>query len=256
MGQLPGTVTAATMAETSATSAAATRSGATATPMGREAIPTNVSSPWFEAGDDVVVRYITRAGSRVGMTWPFKVVRDDAESTALYIPAGSTFMRWAYGSDGSRELAEGEWRRSVLRLMYPGLGYSVWLFWEGEPHRFTTYYINFEEPFRRTPVGFRTHDHTLDIVVQPNLSWQWKDRPEFEALVAQGHFGAEFAVSVEQAAEDALARLTRSDPPFDGSWCDWEPPGHWLRPKLHPSWRTEPAVPWERRAWAYPAAAG
>ena len=212
-----------------------------------------MSSAWFEAGDDVVLRYITRAGSRVGMTWPFKVVHDTAASTALYIPAGATYMRWAYGQGGQRELAPAEWRRDVLRVMYPGEQYSVWLFWEGEPRRFTTYYINFEEPFRRTKAGFDTNDHTLDIVVQPNLAWQWKDRPEFEALAAQGQFGAEFAATVEQAAQHVLERVSRREPPFDGSWCEWTPPDEWGHPKLHPDWRTEPVIPWHRSGWAYPA---
>ena len=208
----------------------------------------------FEPGDEVVLRYITRFGSGVGMTWPFTVVRDDADLVALYIPAGSTFMRWDTSVPGRRELVEGEWRRDVLRLMFPDKGYSIWLFWEGEGRPFTTYYVNFEEPFRRTAVGFDTNDHTLDIMVKPSLEWEWKDRPEFEALIANGHFSAEFGESVEAAAQEVLGLIARREAPFSAGWETWTPPGDWRRPELHARWRDEPVIPWTRRAWAYPMA--
>lgn len=208
----------------------------------------------FHPGEDVVLRYITRFGSGVGMTWPFKVVRDDPELTALYIPAGSTFMRWDTSTPGRRQLVEGEWRRDVLRLMYPEKPYSIWLFWEGEGRPFTTYYVNFEEPFRRTPVGFDTNDHTLDILVKPNLEWIWKDREDFEKLVESGNFSAEFGAAVEEAAREVLGLIERRMPPFSERWHEWTPPADWAAPVLHPRWQEEPPVVWERRAWAYPQA--
>ena len=209
---------------------------------------------YFKPGDEVVVRYITRVGSGVGMTWPFTVVRDDADLVALYIPAGSTFMRWETPAAGRRQLVEGEWRRDVLRLMFPEKAYSIWLFWEGEGRPFTTYYVNFEEPFRRTPVGFDTNDHTLDIMVKPNLEWTWKDREDFEALVANGSFSTEFGASVEAAAAEVLGLIERRESPFSGGWHEWAPPAEWAAPVLHPRWQEEPPVAWERRAWAYPLA--
>ncbi len=209
---------------------------------------------YFQPGDEVVVRYLTRLGSAVGMTWPYRVVQDDGDLVALYIPAGSTFMRWHSPEPGRRELVEGEWRRDVLRLMFPGKGYSIWLFWEGEGRPFTTYYVNFEEPFRRTAVGFDTNDHTLDIMVKPDLAWQWKDREEFDALVASGNFSSEFGQSIEEAAREVLQMIERRSAPFDGGWATWAPPADWTLPVLHARWRDEPAIAWERRAWAYPLA--
>jgi predicted RNA-binding protein associated with RNAse of E/G family len=213
-----------------------------------------VSNRRFQPGEEVVVRYLTRIGGGVGMTWPYRVVRDDDELVALYIPTGTTFMRWDMSTPGRRELVEGQWRRDVLRLMYPGKGYSIWLFWEGEGRPFTTYYVNFEEPFRRTAVGFDTNDHTLDIMVAPDLSWKWKDREEFDALLANGTFSREFGRSVEEAAAEVLALIQHRRPPFSGEWPEWTPPADWTRPGLHPRWREEPPVTWDRRAWAYPLA--
>ncbi|MEO8539669.1 MAG: DUF402 domain-containing protein [bacterium] len=208
----------------------------------------------FDVGEEVVVRYLTRIGSGVGMTWPYRVVRDDDDLVALYIPTGSTFMRWHAPDGGPRQLTEGEWRRDVLRLMFPNKPYSIWLFWEGPGRPFTTYYVNFEEPFRRTAVGFDTNDHTLDILVAPDLTWQWKDRDDFAALIANRNFSAEFGEEVESAAREVIQLIEAGAPPFSGEWVRWEPPAEWTTPALHPRWREEPPVVWDRRAWAYPLA--
>jgi hypothetical protein len=208
----------------------------------------------FQPGDEVVLRYITRLDGRVGMSWPFRVVRDDPELVALYIPTGATYMQWQTPPGGTRELVEARWRRDVLRLMFPGEAYSIWLFWEGEPRSFTTYYVNFEEPFRRTPVGFDTNDHTLDIMVAPDFSWAWKDRDDFEGLITSGHFSSAFGEEVRRKAAQAVEVIEARAGVFAQGWEAWLPPPGWATPVLHPRWREEPATLWERREWAYPLA--
>jgi predicted RNA-binding protein associated with RNAse of E/G family len=208
----------------------------------------------FAVGDAVVVRYITRIDGLPGMTWPYRVVHDEDDLVALWLPRGSKGMLWRMVPGQPRELVEGDWRRDTLRLMFPGKPYSIWLFWEGEPRVFTTYYVNFEEPFRRTAVGFDTNDHALDIMVAPDLTWRWKDRDEFEGLIAAGHFSPELGEAVEETAREVLALVDAGSAPFDASWCDWTCPDDWEIPALHPRWRDEPQVQWERREWAYPLA--
>ena len=200
------------------------------------------------------MRYITRVDGVPGMTWPYRVVRDDDELAALWLPRGSKGMLWRNPPGQPRELVEGEWRRETLRLMFPGLAYSVWLSWEGEDRHFTTYYVNFEEPFRRTPVGFDTNDHALDILVARDLTWQWKDKDEFEGLITSGQYSAEFGETVRTAAAGVLERIAAGAEPFDGRWLEWQAPAEWELPNLHPRWREEPATLWERRTWAYPLA--
>ncbi len=210
----------------------------------------------FQPGDEVVVRYITRLDGAVGMSWPYRVVRDDDDLVALYIPTGATYMQWQTPEGGPRQLGEARWRRDVLRLMFPGKPYSIWLFWEPSPdaRQFTTYYVNFEEPFRRTPIGFDTNDHTLDILVAPDLTWRWKDREDFDALITTGNFSAEFGSAVEEAAREAVELIESRLSPFCDRWHEWECPQDWAVPVLHPRWREEPATLWERREWAYPMA--
>ena len=40
---------------------------------------------------------------------------------------------------------------------------------------FLGWYVNLEEPFRRTPLGFDVRDLQLDILVDPERKWRWKD---------------------------------------------------------------------------------
>jgi hypothetical protein len=210
----------------------------------------------FEPGENVVLRYITRTGSLPGMSWPFRVVEDRDDLVALYIPAGAQYARWG------RPIAAGQlrgalqldnWRRDVLRLMFPGRQHSVWLFWEREEagRRFTAYYVNMEEPFRRTPIGFDTNDHALDIVVQPDLSWRWKDEEEFEGLVEAGRYSAEFGKSVRDEGLAAIAAIEGRRAPFGDGWETWEPDSSWDAPALPEGWTEVPVAIWERRDWAY-----
>jgi hypothetical protein len=207
----------------------------------------------FQPGDEVVLRYITRIDGAPGMTWPCRVVRDDDDLLALHIPTGTSCMMWQTPPGGVRELVPGAWRRETLRLMFPGRGYSVWLFWEGQERQFKAFYVNMEEPFRRTPVGFDTNDHALDIVVTPELTWAMKDEEEFEGLVATGHYSPEFAETVRAAAREAIELIECRAAPFNGEWLQWIAADS-TTPAIHPRWREEPATLWERREWAYPLA--
>jgi Protein of unknown function (DUF402) len=203
-------------------------------------------------GDAVVPRYITRDG-RPGMSWPFTVVRDTPELLALFIPRGAIYKRWQV-TDAGRALVDTPWRNDVLRLMFPGRGHSVWLFWSHDDgdRRLASYYINMEEPFRRTRIGFDTNDHMLDVMVTPDLAaWHWKDDEDFARAVERGIYGAEFAEAVRAEAREVIERLERRESPFSDGWGAWSPEPHWASPGLHPDWDKLPATLWERRTWAY-----
>jgi predicted RNA-binding protein associated with RNAse of E/G family len=185
------------------------------------------------------------------MSWPCRLVEDRDDLLALYIPRGSTYMRWDIVG-GQRRLAEGHWRRDVLRLMFPEKPYSVWLFWGDDPERtFSAYYINMEEPFRRTTIGFDTNDHTLDVVATPDLQWRWKDVEEFDDRVRTGIYSAAFADEVRAEALAVIRRLERQESPFCDGWDHWSPDPAWTIPGLLPGWDQLDATLWERRHWAY-----
>lgn len=210
--------------------------------------PLATHSPHWNPGDCVALRYLTRTG-QPGMTWPFRVIEDGDDRVALFIPAGASYMRWAPAA-GTRQLVAGPWRRNVLRLMFPGAPYSVWLQWEPDGS-FRGYYVNFEEPYRRTPIGFDTNDHTLDMVVDPDFRWRWKDSDEFDQRVASGIYSHEFATHLRESAAAVPAAIERHQPPFDDTWAAWRPDPAWPIPELPAGWDTVAPVPWERRQWAY-----
>ncbi len=206
----------------------------------------------WQAGEVVALRYLRRADGKAGNSWPFTVVRDTDEITALHIPAGAVSMRWGL-VDGERRLIETPWRRETLRLMFPGAGHSTWLSWDqGEHGRvFRGYYVNLEEPFRRTAIGFDTNDHMLDIVVAPDLTWQWKDEDEFAALIEQGSYSREFGAAVRAEGERVVERIERRLSPFVDGWDVWQPDPSWGLPALPGNWLEHPGARWDRRQWAY-----
>jgi hypothetical protein len=208
----------------------------------------------WQPGETVVLRYLTRDG-RPGMSWPCLLASDRHDLLALYIPRGVTYKNWENApAPLGRHLADAPWRSDVLRLMFPGRGYSVWLHRRpGDGDRFTGYYVNFEEPFRRTGIGFDTNDHTLDIRVAPDGRWEWKDAEEFQSRVRQGIYSAEFAAELRAEAQEVIAAIEGRRPPFYDGWEEWTPDSAWQVPLLPPSWDAEPVALWERRLWAYPA---
>jgi len=217
----------------------------------RMADPAGAATRW-EPGDPVVLRYITRDG-KPGMCWPYTVVEDRDDLVALYIPRSAVHKRWVQDGAGARALVDTPWRSDTLRLMFPGAGHSVWLFFDvsDAERRFTAYYVNMEEPFRRTEIGFDTNDHMLDIVVTPELQWRWKDEDVMEDRVRSGVYPQDFADAVRAEGERVIEAIEERRSPFSDGWERWTPDPTWTAPALLDGWDALPATLWERRQWAY-----
>ncbi|WP_370192616.1 DUF402 domain-containing protein [Streptacidiphilus sp. MAP5-52] len=132
---------------------------------------------------------------------------------------------------GTWELVRWNWQQTVL-LMWkpPGAWYSVNAFFDAEEHRLLRWYVNFERPMLRTPVGFDTFDLLLDLVVAPNLSsWEWKDTDEFELGCRLGVVDAEDRRQVDAAAADVLELIEQRTGPFaaDSGWGTWRSDPSW-----------------------------
>lgn len=214
-------------------------------------------TPRWQSGEQVVLRYITRQ-EQPGMSWPARIVEDRDDLLALFIPDGAITKQWrgvrdSMGQPVSRELVDIPWRRDTLRLMYPGHDYSIWLSWRREAGErlFHGYYINVEEPFRRTSIGVDTNDHTLDVVVLPDLTWAWKDEDQLAERAANGVYVPEFASRIRATAEQALELLEARRSPFDGTWVEWAPDPSWELPVLLDNWNEVPATLWPDRRGAY-----
>jgi hypothetical protein len=184
----------------------------------------------FEKGQDVALRYITRDG-RPGMTWACKLVQDSSQLLALFIPRGAPHKRWSREGPQAT-LADRSWGADTLRLMFPGRAHSVWLLWRPDGG-FAGYYVKMEEPFRRTPIGFDTNDHSLDIVVAPDLTWSWKALDVLADQQRAGKFSAALTQQIQREGQnvvDAIERRLRATGlratrrTLVAQWCHW----HWL----------------------------
>jgi len=195
------------------------------------------------------------------MAWPCRVVEDRDDVLALFIARGTLCKAGPKRTaaqkitDQRRPVPPDEhlWRHDTLRLMFPEACHSVWLFWDGDgpSRRLLRYFVNLEEPFRRTAVGVDTQDHTLDIVVTPELQCRWRDEDEFENHVTAAFYTPELAAAARAEGERVIEALARGTHPCLRGWADWLPDDAWAAPTMPAAWATTPPTSWARRAWAY-----
>jgi hypothetical protein len=190
----------------------------------------------WSSGDNVLLRYIRFDAVRGA--FPHVVAADDGDLVALHLPVGAVCKRPV--SDGSpiRGQADREWELydhpwhsgRVLHLMRPGAAHSIDLFWD-EADAFRGWYVNLQEPLRRTALGFDTDDLVLDVWIEPDGSWWWKDEDELDEAVRLGRFTAPEAKAIREEGERVVAAW-----PFPTGWEDWRPDPAWPMPLLPEGW--------------------
>ena len=201
-------------------------------------------------GADVVVQEIWR--DRVWAAKPMKVVRDDGDFVALWLPKGTRWkaptlhptLPWA--EDRGTRLAEcagsgrwihrdGEWDGSTLVLMREGDWHALWISWLDSGEQWG-WYVNLQLPFRRTERGFATMDLMLDVVIDLDGTWRWKDEDELAVFVECGVFEPALAARVREEGLEVVRRFERDEPPFDEPWPEWRPHASWTLPELPSGW--------------------
>jgi len=187
-----------------------------------------------------VLRYI-RYG-QVRRATPHVVVEESGEAVVLHVPVGTpakfpTSDGPAVGpirgqTDRTWTLRDHVWERyRVLRLIRWGAGHSLELFWHAEDDAFAGWYVNLQEPLRRSPAGFDTDDLVLDVWVEPDGTWQWKDADELEIAVALGRFTPDEARAIRAEGERVIAAR-----PWPTGWEEWTPDPSWPVPRLPETW--------------------
>ena len=125
---------------------------------------------------------------------------------------------------------------AILSFAWPDTPYAILLLLDndGSPRG---WYVNLQTPLARTPVGFDTVDHALDVLVTlDRSSWTWKDEDELAEAIALGLFTEADAASFRSWGERAVEHLVNRRPPFDVDWEDWRPDPTWTMPELPPDW--------------------
>ncbi|MXY20929.1 MAG: DUF402 domain-containing protein [Dehalococcoidia bacterium] len=193
-------------------------------------------------------------GSRLVTSRPVTVVKDVSEYLALYThpnaPYRSGVIKDRYsmpvsqridvymemldpGTSHLEESVSGDYH--VLTLTPPNSWHSVWLFWTSD-WRLETYYVNFQAPIRRTSCCILVRDYALDIAVEPNMAWSWKDADEFEELIGRGFFTESQISSIRTEADRTVRAIENRESPFSGAWKDWRPDTEWPVPEVPDDW--------------------
>ena len=197
----------------------------------------------WRAGDPVLLREVHRG--RVWAARPATIVRDTPDLAVAYVAPGMRWKRPVHPVHGERlrmpasewALEDATWTRArMLHLMAPGQAHAIHLWWLTPDWRFGGWYVNLQEPIRRTPLGFDYMDHMLDIVIEPDLSWRWKDEDELEAAVSDHLVTPDWAREVRREGERVIARLEARQAPFCSGWEDWRPDPDWPVPELPVGW--------------------
>jgi hypothetical protein len=201
----------------------------------------------WHSGDHIVLREVMNGG--IWAAQPVTVVQDAPDLLALHMAAG-TLWRVARNPGGSRpdvtvalpgsrwQLVESRWvGGDALYLTRPGAAHAVWAMWNEGDASLAYWYINLQEPLRRTALGFDFLDHILDIVVSSDLSsWCWKDEERLQRAVAVGAIPAANARAIRAEGERALELVKARRPPFNCGWEKWAPPVEWPIPRLPDGW--------------------
>lgn len=206
-----------------------------------------MSSRKWDYGDVVALRYVPSGSAR----WikPVRVVEDTAGCVALYLAADTPLKKPVHRHTGEQinrrlsyierfsidwVLGDGVWAdNAVLMLTRPGTAHSFWAFWRGHDWTFLGWYVNFQDPLRRTDSGVDTADHVLDLVIDPDLrSWRWKDEDEFEEACSVGRFTDAERTAIAREREAVVAIVRSRSWPLDVAWSTWQPDPAWTVPTL------------------------
>jgi hypothetical protein len=200
----------------------------------------------FDVGSAIVRRDVHRG--KVASVWSGRVVHDSGDNLVWAVFPGVEMLGRASYVESLRtgvkarnldELAAGEWTLAsapmgdgaILVFQLPDVYFSVMLFFTGGGE-FRRWYVNFERPYRRTPIGFDTSDLLVDLVIEPDGTYRWKDEGEYEQGRRLGIVSGTDHARVEKARTQALAMVERRSGPFDERWMSWRRDSTWTVPTL------------------------
>jgi predicted RNA-binding protein associated with RNAse of E/G family len=198
---------------------------------------------FWKPGETVLLRGVWR--EKLWFAIVAYIVQDTDDLIALYWHAGTPNRLPGWRITGKDFLVEKQpkliastWTRTnLLMLAKPGETHSIELMWDGESGEFLCWYVNLQEPLRRTPLGFDTMDLALDVVINPDRSkWRWKDENEFAGLIELGLVSSSEAKAIRSEGERVIQMAETNQSPFCDGWENWSAPEDWEIPEFPPDW--------------------
>jgi hypothetical protein len=189
-------------------------------------------------GDAVLLRSIYRGNVR--WTFPHRYVGGWDGRHGLYCQPGNQGKR-TRREDGAPYLErwvsdaaplDSTWAGAhVLRFMRPGDAHTIEVWWDLD-WGLKGWYVNLQAPLRVTGSHFDTTDWVLDVVVDRDGTWHWKDEDELVKAVSLDVFDEAGAAEVRREGERVIAAR-----PWPTGWEEWRPPADWSPLGLPADWR-------------------
>jgi predicted RNA-binding protein associated with RNAse of E/G family len=187
----------------------------------------------FISGEVITIREMFR-----GALWtarPVTVIEDTNENFVSYLAPGTLIdypVDVEHGEKCFSMWLSGDWKLRKRTFKQPGI---LLIAPQGMPFvvfanirdegGVSSWYVNFQEPLRRTRQGFDTMDETIDLLVAPDFSdWHRKDEDELELAVSMGVYEQEHAQRLLDNCSSVEADLKAGNIPWDHRWSDWSPP--------------------------------
>jgi hypothetical protein len=197
----------------------------------------------WRPGETIVHREVWR-----GAPWcacPVVVVEDMPGQLVTYLPEEAPFA-FPASADGRPHPwgSKRSWHgHGVLMLRRPQEAYAVWHFWDGPDRRFAGWYLNLEEPIRRTTTGYDTQDLELDIWIPVGEPWRFKDDEVLDERVRDGRYTPEQVAATRALGREIGAILDRGERWWDERWASFEPEPAWRGLGFPPGWEEAPVTP-------------
>lgn len=176
---------------------------------------------------------------------PVIVVEDTPEQLVVFTPTGAPFG-FPRSADGRPHpwIGRSGWSgHGMLAVQRPGEAYSVMHFWHGPKRTFAGWYLNLQEPFRRTPFGIDTQDLELDLWIPVEGVWEFKDLDLLDQRVAEGRFTAPQRAAIEELGTAVGELVSAGAWWWDPAWATFAPPVEWGQTSLPDGWENIPCTP-------------
>jgi len=187
-------------------------------------------------GDTVLWRNVYNG--RVTSCYPCRYVGDWDGRQGFYCQPGSRVKRSRLGRESYLERwiagappLDHVWERTQhLRFVGARDAHSVELFWN-EEWELLGWYVNLQAPLVVRGDRFDTTDWALDVWVDADGTWSWKDEDDFAQAQELGILDAAAAADVRAEGERVIA-----EHPWPTGWEDWRPPPQWQPLPLPDDW--------------------
>lgn len=135
---------------------------------------------------------------------------------------------------GGWEVGDHVWHtRRMLQIAPVGAAHALSLHWDHATGTFLGWYVNLQEPMRPTPFGWDSFDQMLDVWIEPDGRWSWKDWDELVEAEQVGIFTVDEAAAIRAEGERVIANLGALLPT---GWEAWQPNPSWPLPTLPDGW--------------------